>query len=94
VNAEDRAGERFAERVGWVRCGEGVVGDADIAAEVGFEVRGQREGDAFDGDAFRKLEGGYALATSLGDGSSFGCCGVERLGFATGGDGDGLHQLL
>ena len=94
VNAEDGAGEGFAERVGWVGGGDGVVGNADIAAEVGFEVRGEGEGDAFDGNAFRKSEGGYALATALGDGGGFGRCGVERLGLAAGGDGDGLHHLL
>src|SRR3984885_3384764 len=93
VNTEDGAGEGFAERVGWGGCSRGVVGDADIAAEVGLEVRGESEGDAFDGNAFRKIEGGYALATALGDRSSFGCRGVERLGLATGGDGDRLHHL-
>ena len=42
-----------------------MIGDADVAAEVGFEARGEVEGDAFDGDAFGQGEGGDALMAAL-----------------------------
>src|SRR5216683_2635422 len=87
---KDRSGDGLR---GGGRGAFGPVGDMDVAAEVGFEVRVEREGDALNGDSFRKGKGGDGLASAWGDGSSLGRSCVNGLGFAAGRDGGTFDHL-
>lgn len=85
AHAEDGSGEGFAGVGGRVGGIEGMVGDADVAAEVGLVGWGDVEGDALDGDAPGQGEGGDGLVAALGDRRGADGGGVDGLGLAAGG---------